>query len=127
MRSILPDTFVTRGIGSEVPKRHWQQLLKTLAALHQENILHGDPRLLNAIFVDGKVRWIDFWTWPVAIDPASVTLKRDDIEILFKTCFHKLFPTMRMEESGIERIVADYDGTIRSAALIYDAFQRLHG
>ena len=42
---LLPD------IGSKVPQTQWRQLFETLGALHQQNILHGDPRLANAIYV----------------------------------------------------------------------------
>ena len=105
-------------IGSEVPQTQWRQLFGSLGALHQQNILHGDPRLANAIYVQGKVRWIDFRASVVAIDVASVTSKRRDMVILLKSCCDNLMATMGTD---VEEVVREYDGTAPSAVLLYDA------
>ena len=60
--------------------------VETLGGLHEGNIVHGDPRLSNAIYEQGSVRWIDFRTSAVNIDPTSALVKRRDMEILGKSC-----------------------------------------
>ena len=107
-------------IGSKVPPAQWRQLFETLGALHQQNILHGDPRPANAIYVQRKVRWIDFRPSVVAIDAASVTSKRRDIAILVKSCCDKLNSTMGTD---LEDVVREYDGTAPSAVLLYDVLK----
>uniref|UniRef100_A0A7S3DVK4 Protein kinase domain-containing protein n=1 Tax=Entomoneis paludosa TaxID=265537 RepID=A0A7S3DVK4_9STRA len=104
-------------IGSKVPQTQWRQLFETLGSLHEQNILHGDPRLANAIYVQGEVRWIDFRSSVVAIDAASVTSKRRDIAILIKSCCDKLMATMGTD---VEEVVREYDGTAPSAVLLYE-------
>ena len=107
-------------IGSKVPPAQWRQLFETLGALHQQNILHGDPRLANAIYVQREVRWIDFRNSVVAIDAASVSSKRRDIAILVKSCCDKLNSTMGTD---VEDVVREYDGTAPSAVLLYDVLK----
>ena len=109
-------------IGAEVPQKQWRKVFETLGTLHEQHILHGDPRLANAIYVQRQVRWIDFRESLVAIDSQSVLPKRRDIAILILSCCHQLASTMSMAD--IEELVQEYDGTASSAVLLYDALPR---
>ncbi len=73
-------------VGTGVPFQVWRQLFETLGGFHEAHIVYGDPRLSNAIFVSGSVRWIDFRASAVAVDPASIPVKQRDIHILMKSC-----------------------------------------
>lgn len=107
-------------IGGQVPRTAWRQLFETLGAFHEKNILHGDPRLANAIFVQGSVRWIDFRNSVVAIDSASVAFKRQDMRILVESCCNKL-GTSLMGRTAVEGSLQQYNGTPSSAEVIYEA------
>ena len=102
-------------VGSEVPKTAWRQLFQSLGVLHEGNIVHGDPRLSNAIFVQGAVQWIDFRSSVVAIDTASVEVKRRDLGILVKSCCDKQSTNI----AAVGEAVQQYDGTAESAMLVY--------
>ena len=42
------------------PKTEFSIVVEALAALHAKDIYHGDPRMANAVYSAGKVKWIDF-------------------------------------------------------------------
>ena len=79
------------------------KLVEALYGLHSNNVIHGDPRIDNALILDdgtsaASVRWIDFR------DVERVTTKisiRRDVEILFKSM------------DGSSSIVEDVAGRIR--------------
>jgi len=97
-------------VGSEVPKSAWRQLFVTLGTLHESNFVHGDPRSANAIFLQGKVRWIDFQRF-VAADVVSIKDKKRDLDIV-------LVLLLRQQEerdaAAVREAVRQYDGTASS-------------
>lgn len=103
-------------VGSEVPKAAWLQLFQTLGSLHEHNIIHGDPRLSNAIFVQGQVKWIDFLSAVVVTDATDVEVKRQDLYILLKSCCESddavLGPT-------VEAALGQYAGNVASAGDVF--------
>ena len=59
-----------------------EALANALVALHSNNIIHGDPRIENALLLNGTVKWIDFR------DSVLVTAKvniRRDVTILLRS------------------------------------------
>ena len=111
--------MVIREVGSsDVPRSQWKSLFESLGRLHEGNIVHGDPRLSNAIYMPGSVRWIDFRTSAVSLNPSSVLVKRRDMEILVKSCCDSArLPVCVPLTSAVEQ----YEGTIASAVLIFAA------
>jgi hypothetical protein len=105
-------------IGGEVPKHAWKQLFESLGRLHENNIAHGDPRLCNAIFVEGKARWIDFRSTVVHIDPGSPHLQRRDMEMLVNSCCYE---GSLLSSPALKKAIEDYDGTPASAVLVFEA------
>ena len=102
----------------EVPKHAWKQLFESLGRLHENNIAHGDPRLSNAIFVEGKARWIDFRSTVVHIDPGSPHLQRRDMEMLVNSCCYE---GSLLSSPALKKAIEDYDGTPASAVLVFEA------
>lgn len=47
-------------VGDHYSTLSGRKIMDALAALHSENILHGDCRVENIVNVDGQARWIDF-------------------------------------------------------------------
>jgi len=107
-------------VGSEVPKAAWAQLFQTLGALHEGGIVHGDPRLSNAIFVHGAVKWIDFRSSVVAMSTVSTQMKRRDLSILVKSCCDE--QNIVAATTATEVALHQYDGTVASAMVVYETF-----
>lgn len=47
----------------------------SLFTLHNNNIIHGDPRIQNALLLDGVIKWIDFRE--IEVVTTKVSLRRD--------------------------------------------------
>jgi len=63
------------------------KLVEALYGLHSNNVIHGDPRIDNALILDNgtsaaSVRWIDFRDADLVTYKVSI---RCDVEILFKS------------------------------------------
>ena len=57
-----------------------RKLAEALYALHANDVIHGDPRIENALLEDGDVKWIDFRD----VDFVTTKISRKkDVEILF--------------------------------------------
>jgi len=111
--------MILNDIGTAVPRDAWGQVFSSLGALHERNILHGDPRLANAIYVEGAVRWIDFRNSVVAVNNGLLSLKRNDLEILVKSCRHEMGTTREID-------LDQYNGTGASAEAVFSQFQALN-
>ena len=103
-------------VGSEVPKAAWLQLFQTLGSLHEHNIIHGDPRLSNSIFVQGQVKWIDFLSAVVATDPTDVEVKRLDLRILVQSCCESDDAVLG---PSVEAALKEYAGNVTSAGDVF--------
>jgi len=59
-----------------------RKLAEALYGLHANEIIHGDPRIQNALLLDGDVKWIDFRD----IDFVTTKISRQrDVEVLFES------------------------------------------
>ena len=110
-------------VGSKVPKVAWVQLFQTLGSLHEHNIIHGDPRISNAIFVDGQVKWIDFLSAVVATDATDVTVKKQDLYILVKSCCESDDAVL---EPTVEAALEQYAGNAASAEDVFSTLRLDH-
>jgi hypothetical protein len=107
-------------VGGKVPKQQWRQVFVTLGSLHEKNIVHGDSRMSNCIFVEGCVRWIDFRkSAVVATDPNLTWAKQRDMELLLRSCLHE---EGRPESTFDQQWVDRYIGTSESAETTFNAF-----
>lgn len=56
--------MVQQYVGGQIPMpvtgQMASELIRSLWRLHTANIIHGDPRVPNAVIVNEKVRWVDF-------------------------------------------------------------------
>ena len=110
-------------IGTKVPQKQWRKVYETLGALHQKNVVHGDPRLANAISMVGQgIRWIDFRTSVVAVDTKCVLSKLQDMKILVQSCCDALNPKVGI---NVDAVAHGYDGTSASALQVYDVLKKL--
>jgi tRNA A-37 threonylcarbamoyl transferase component Bud32 len=112
--------LLLRDVGGEVPQKAWPKVFEALGLLHENNIVHGDSRLDNAICVQGSVRWIDFRASAVFLNPADIKLKRRDMTILARSCYRETSPSV------LEQVVQQYNGTKVSARGIFDALTVQH-
>lgn len=67
-------------ISSPVTDDLMMQLVSALVALHLNDVIHGDPRIQNALVIDNQVKWIDFRDSELLTTKVS---RRRDVEILF--------------------------------------------
>lgn len=109
--------LLLRQVGGVVPKTARAQIFKTLGMLHEQNIVHGDPRLANAVYFQGSVRWIDFRASAVLTNPDTIGLKRRDMTTLVKSCCHEQGTPF----AALEQVVQQYDGTPTSAHMVYES------
>ena len=59
-----------------------RKLAEALYGLHANQIIHGDPRIQNALLLDGDVKWIDFRE----IDFVTTKVnRRRDVEVLLES------------------------------------------
>eukprot|EP00981_Chlorochromonas_danica_P013835 scaffold6913_cov169-Ochromonas_danica.AAC.1 len=72
--------------GEQIPLPVTNDLKKelgvSLCELHSHSVIHGDPRIENALVLDGVVRWIDFRLSETVTTKIS---RRRDVEILYKS------------------------------------------
>lgn len=77
--------YLMRSVGVLPPsseKKDKLLIVKSLVELHRLSIVHGDPRRVNVILVDGRLRWIDL----VESRPnESGMLFQKDMELLLKS------------------------------------------
>jgi hypothetical protein len=59
-----------------------RKLAEALYQLHANNIIHGDPRIQNALLLGGDVKWIDFRD--IDFVTSRISMQRD-VEILFES------------------------------------------
>lgn len=112
--------LLLRDIGGKAPQRARHKVFEALGLLHENDIVHGDPRLDNAIYVQESVRWIDFRTSAVFLNPADIKLKQRDMTILARSCYGE------MTLSVLEQVIQQYNGTKASARGIFDALTVQH-
>jgi hypothetical protein len=115
----LGGALLLEHVGVKVPKQHLEQAFVTLGDLHEKNIVHGDSRISNCIFVEGFVRWIDFRISCVVTDPSALGPKRRDMDLLLKSCLHE---NRKPEAAYDEHWVDQYNGTCQSAVAAFIAF-----
>ena len=65
------------------------QLAAALFQLHDNNVAHGDPRIENALLLDGNVRWIDFRLSKALTGKLG---REKDVQILFKSLGGEMNP-----------------------------------
>lgn len=92
-------------VGCPVPPRHSRDLIRSLARLHQKQIIHGDPRIQNVVIVGGNLRWIDFRGTKLQIN--GVLSMRRDMEVLLRS--------LGVSTGEVDACVADYDGSDEKA------------
>ena len=71
-----------RKIEFPVTKQLKMKLASSLYQLHKQNVIHGDPRIQNALLLDDAVKWIDFRTSSMV---TAMISRRRDVEILIKS------------------------------------------
>ena len=65
---------------------YFERVLCALVELHKLGIVHGDPRIANAIVVErGRINWIDFHM--ARFQEQSMIRFRQDMKILVKSLF----------------------------------------
>ncbi len=57
-----------------------RKLAEALYGLHANQIIHGDPRIQNALLLDGDVKWIDFRQTDFVTSKIN---RQRDVEVLF--------------------------------------------
>ena len=104
-------------VGVKVPKNQWRWVFVTLGSLHELNIVHGDSRISNCIFVDGLVRWIDFRKSAVFTTETTLCQKQQDMKLLLRSC---LYEDGRPESTYDQLWVNQYTGTKQSAETTFE-------
>jgi hypothetical protein len=82
--------FLLESVGKRVNQKSRTSIVKALVALHDKNILHGDPRIDNILLVDGNFCWIDFRKSRFGFSATS-TAKSNDLKICIMSLFHSNF------------------------------------
>ena len=59
-----------------------RKLAEALYGLHANQIIHGDPRIQNALLLDGDVKWIDFRQTDFVTSKIN---RQRDVEVLFES------------------------------------------
>ena len=106
-------------VGRAVEKPFRKKLFETLGHLHEQNVVHGDARLPNAIVVETEVQWIDFFASFVA-GPPSLEAKRHDLKTLIRSCYDEGFFDHTGADQWIEEYIEEYNGTEAEASKIHD-------
>jgi tRNA A-37 threonylcarbamoyl transferase component Bud32 len=109
----LGGALLLSDVGEAVPKKCCNDLITLLAQLHEQNIIHGDPRIQNAVSVSDdhnniKLMWIDFLESPGAM--RSVSHKKNDMKILLTS--------LGVPEASIKGVLETYTGTVEQAKQI---------
>ena len=71
------------------------ELAAALYGLHSCDVIHGDPRIENALTLDGTLKWIDFRHSEVVTGKMS---RRRDVEILYKSIYGE---TISAEDANV--------------------------
>jgi tRNA A-37 threonylcarbamoyl transferase component Bud32 len=78
--------YLLAQVGQKQPRPDTEELKRELAVslfgLHSHNVIHGDPRVENALTLDGHIKWIDFRTAHFVTAKVS---RRRDVEILYSS------------------------------------------
>jgi tRNA A-37 threonylcarbamoyl transferase component Bud32 len=109
----LGGALLLSDVGEAVPKTCCNDLITLLAQLHEQNIIHGDPRIQNAVSVsddqnNNKLMWIDFLESPGPLD--SKRHKQNDMKILLAS--------LGVPEAFIKGVLETYTGTVEQAKQI---------
>jgi tRNA A-37 threonylcarbamoyl transferase component Bud32 len=112
----LGGALLLSDVGEAVPQKCCNDLITLLAQLHEQNIIHGDPRIQNAVSVSDdqnnkKLMWIDFLESPGPLD--SKLHKQNDMKILLTS--------LGVPEASIG-VVETYTGTVDQAKQIAASF-----
>jgi hypothetical protein len=62
--------------------KHKTKLAEALFRLHKNDVIHGDPRIENALLLQGQVKWIDFRD---SIEVIAMKQLQTDVTILYKS------------------------------------------
>ena len=95
-------------VGAAVPKKRYKDLILSLVGLHEQDIIHGDPRVQNAVLVDDSLCWIDFRNARLSMH--SAMKKQADMETLLKS--------LGVLPGDSKEYVKAYDGTRARADVI---------
>jgi hypothetical protein len=90
------------------------ELVRSLYVLHSHSVIHGDPRIDNALILDGTLKWIDFRQSEMVTSKVS---RRNDVSILYESMTCGLATGVARED-----IEAYADAEIPSLEMLREVF-----
>jgi hypothetical protein len=112
--SDLGGCLLLSNVGAKITSDLYNQVITSLAYLHQNKIVHGDARIDNAVSVGGNILWIDLRNEGLN---GSSAYKDDMFNLVWSLVQGRTIP------DSIEEKLDCYDTTPESVTAIIDAYR----